>query len=151
MGHHLRREQLSLSLSGSVLRDYYHKLCGKLIAAIDLLRMVYSRQRLSWYAISREIRSLSHRIQILRKMKLAHSGLDIGPVFERDVDGHLHECIRTRACSEDMRRLQQEHPWLSLSDMAVCLEGWKKGFESHGSHPLNPHSCNRVQDVDMTS
>jgi hypothetical protein len=64
--------------SESVQRVPSHNGPETRIAAVVIAPLLWSRFRLLLYALGRELGSLRHRIQILRRKKLAHLGLDLG-------------------------------------------------------------------------
>jgi len=100
------------------------------LLSIAKIRQHYARARTSTRGLLGELCSLLHRMQILRKHKLAHRGLDLGPIYEKDADERLVMCRHTRACTEDIEHLQEQFPWLSLTDLQLCLIAWEVGFES---------------------
>ncbi len=81
------------------------------------------------YGCVLELRSLVWRIVRLRRTQLYRKSVDIGPAFERTPRGSFQECIRTRACSVDMRNLYATHPGLTILDAELFLAGWKLGWE----------------------
>jgi hypothetical protein len=91
--------------------------------------------RLPWlYGCVLEVRSLVWRIVRLRRTQLYRKSLDMGPAFERTPHGSFQECIRTRACSADMRNLYATRPGLTILDAELFLAAWKLGWESGHSH-----------------
>jgi hypothetical protein len=92
------------------------------------------RKRL--HALSAELCSLAYRIQILWKNRLAEFGIDSGPLYETTADGHLVQCMRTRACTQGIADLQKRYPWLSLADLYLCQKAWAAGFETCARHSI---------------
>ena len=86
------------------------------------------------YGYVLEVRSLLWRIVRLHRTKLYRKSLDIGPAFERTPDGSIQECVRTRACSADIRNLYATRPGLTILDAELFLAGWKLGSELDCNH-----------------
>lgn len=78
----------------------------------------------------REFRSCRHRIGLIRPSRFHLSGLRIGSDYHSQPRGAPLPCIRIRACSEDIQQLRSSRPWLTLVDVSMYLEGWKRGAES---------------------
>lgn len=98
-----------------------------LLRVLYLLRL-YRFPLLYGYVL--EFRSLLWRIVRLHRTQLYRTSLDIGPAFEKTLDGPFQECIRTRACSEDIRNLYATNPGLTVLDVQLFLDGWKLGWAS---------------------
>jgi hypothetical protein len=104
-----------------------------LILVGQLLYLRFRAQRLL-HALLNEYYSLGGRIQIAHRNRLAKAGVDFGPSFELDGHERLVRCRRTHACIRDIKNLQKQHSWLSLSDLYLCQKIWVAGWESHASH-----------------
>jgi hypothetical protein len=81
------------------------------------------------YGCLLELRSLAWRMVRLHRTKLYRKSLDIGPAFARTPDGSYQACVRTRACSADIRNLYATYPGLTILDAELFLAGWERGWE----------------------
>jgi hypothetical protein len=111
----------------SVLRGRLHE---KWLLLTVRARSLYLCVRMQIRALTAEICSLAYRIRILQKNRLAEFGLNVGPLYEKDPDGHLVLCMRTRACNQDIVDFQKRYPWLSLMDLYLLQKAWVVGFET---------------------
>jgi len=85
---------------------------------------------LSWYArtLVSEVRSLSHRIQILsRKKSLRPAPIDLGPIYEVSPSGETVLCKATIARTQYIEFLLARFPWATDADILLALDGWDKG------------------------
>ena len=131
--------------------DSSYKKRGTRIGAGAQLRLFCSRLRLSPYAFAQELCSQVHRTKILVKYSLAHRGLDLGPLFEQDHNGHHRDRSRKHACREGMRCFPREYPWLSMTDWLVARTVWQMGFESGGAQSQNTDSCSPSRNDSLLS
>ena len=97
--------------------------------------------------LSAELCSLRHRIGILQQCKLAHFGLDLGPLWEKGGDGRLVPCRRTHACTQDIIDLQARYSWSSLTDLYLCQIAWVAGFETCASQNRDSGNQSRTDQA----
>jgi hypothetical protein len=118
---------------------------GRWHFSIVRVRRQLLRVRILFRALLAELGSLYNRIKILWRHRLPDSGVDLGPVYAKSSDGHLLPCIRTRACTSGIAKLQELYPWLALTDLCLCQRAWAEGFEScvcHSAHSGNQSHAN---------
>jgi hypothetical protein len=74
-----------------------------------------------------EIRSFLCRIQILRDKRWAQPAIDLGPLYEPTLSGHLLLSAETQHRTSSIQSLFAKYPWASGSDAMLVLEGWDMG------------------------
>jgi hypothetical protein len=73
-----------------------------------------------------EIRRSYHGILLTLQTRIDRRGLTVDPI------PHVESQIRRQAqhaCTEDMRRLCADRPWITLLDAELFFRGWKQGAE----------------------
>jgi len=118
------------SVDRSVERGRLDRARRKWLLAFEQGLRVCRAGRMSIRALSSELCSLVYRIRIVRANSLASSGLNLGPLYGKDVGGHLVLNRSTRACTRDIEDFQKRFPWASLTDLYLYQIAWVEGFES---------------------
>jgi hypothetical protein len=106
----------------------------------------------AWFPVSLfqvlryEIYSLLGRIREARKTELYQWGIAVLPEWLGALIGREY-LIAQRSCNEDTQKITQIHPWMSLTDNLIFLQGWTLGAawsyrtrHSEGSLPVQPAS-----------
>ena len=83
----------------------------------------------SIYGFAVELRSLIHRMELLRKRRYYIYGLDLGPYIQQTPDGPRNFYTRTRACISDIESFVAVHPWATMVDVEMYRDAWVKGAE----------------------
>lgn len=104
------------------------------LALYKLYRRCYERF-LRWYMFYSLFRSFRGHIGILRTIK--HQSVDLGPGFERLLDGRLVLNKKTAARSDGTRQLSSKYPWATLADVQIFLLGFDLGFQSGTDNASN--------------
>jgi hypothetical protein len=82
------------------------------------------------YGLLLELRSLFHRIQLLRRR--GHSSQPrMGRVWTLVSSGQLVPNAETQSRTLDMQQIRDRYPWLSPEDWNLFLIGWDAGWESN--------------------
>jgi len=79
------------------------------------------------HGILSETRSLVPRILFRLKKNLDSCGVDLGTSHQTHPSGHPVPSTRTRARIHDTQCMLSNHPWATLVDLEIFLEGWEKG------------------------
>jgi len=87
---------------------------------------IYRRPRL--YGFLCETRSYLHRIRAVLGSRVYSEGLAGGLLF-RQCEGGFSLNHQTLGCIEDMQRIANGRPELSLSDFDLLMQGWNLGVE----------------------
>lgn len=74
-----------------------------------------------------EVRSLAHRIQMLSQRRRRRDPIDLGPMYEVDLNGETVPCKATIARTQYIEFLLARYPWASDADILLALDGWDKG------------------------
>ena len=98
-------------------------------------------------AILLEFRSLILRIQILRRTKLHEPGNLHNPRLFFHAKEYPPSCECEIACIRDTGVALAKHPWATVLDRALFLEGWDMGASAHSCRNQNgPCCCKRSKD-----
>jgi len=93
-----------------------------------------------------ELRSFLGRIEIVCTQELWRLGVAFGPSVELSPAGVLVECSQTRNRIHDSRKLRQQYPWASATDLLLFLNG----FEAAETTPLR-NAYNEIEFADLPS
>jgi hypothetical protein len=120
----------------------HHDLRGRLLYGIHSL-FFYPYLVLSWLnrhldIALQEIRSCFERISLRYREQII---LVTDPQWERNATQHLVLCTRTQARSACISEMAAKHPWATVVDLTILLEGWDKG-ERWASHENTMEFCN---------
>jgi hypothetical protein len=116
--------QYPLRLMGLRQCDDSHKLANRVRVAFCELYLVFVRAYAKMHMLLQEIDSLLGHIS-MRQSGLHFVAIDRNP--EIYPTAHQSSCTYTCNRTEDTLRMLANHPWASLVDLQMFLNGWDRG------------------------
>jgi hypothetical protein len=125
LGLFVQRDKFSRVILESDLKDR-----SFLQSASSSVRHFYWSLNLYIHTLLSEFRTVLQRTEFRLKKRLDQNGVDLGAHYRMRPNGHLEPNTRTQNRIRDTRYLLSKHPWATLVDLQIFLEGWDKGAES---------------------
>jgi hypothetical protein len=122
------------------------------IAPVRIWHRVFSgARRIKWFLSQSkgiclsEVCSLVPRIRYRFDKKLDSLGVEFGTNYQMHPSGHLERNKRTQCRIRDMQYWLSSHPWATLVDLSIYLEGWDRGGESQKEEIGSAYTAQKVQ------
>jgi hypothetical protein len=78
------------------------------------------------YGFARELHSLAHRIAAILKLRYRAYLVFLGPGEQESIE-YRELCIRTHACTRDIRNFVLSHQWATSLDLETYQVAWHAG------------------------